>query len=133
MSQIHSAQSVPVLFFGTRDYSWVNLADIRPFDEHVKDFGEKGPKTKPFRAAFAESLTPEVLDEYLYNVAEAEEELQPWVSKELHTASRSKTILEEKQKRKSGAHESVPAAKKARRESAKSALAPKKSWCIMRL
>ncbi|ORX51496.1 Tudor/PWWP/MBT [Piromyces finnis] len=69
-----NGNSIPVMFFGSRDYAWVSNEAIKSYEEHKKDFIKK-KNTALFDKAVQQANDPSILEkEIALEKAEYEEE-----------------------------------------------------------
>lgn len=70
------SNSLPVFFFGTHDYIWSKISNLKPYAEHFEEYNTAAGKAKPpkgFREALNEAAQPDdVLDLFFPPVSEEE-------------------------------------------------------------
>jgi len=68
-----NGNSIPVMFFGSRDYAWVSNESIKPYEQHKKDFIKK-KNTALFDKAVQQANDPSVLEKEIAREKEEYEE-----------------------------------------------------------
>lgn len=89
-----NGNSIPVMFFGSRDYAWVGNESIKSFNDHKKDFIKK-KNSALFDKAVKQAMDPSILEkEIAREKAEYEEE-------EIEEEEEEEEEIEEKPTKKS--------------------------------
>jgi len=112
-----NGNSIPVMFFGSRDYAWVSNEAIKSFEDHKKDFIKK-KNTALFDKAVQQAMDPSILEKEIARERAEYEEEEEEIEEEEEEEEEEKPRKSNKRNKRSGKAES--SRKRRKEESPKS-------------